>query len=185
MREQQMGKIDFKAPVGDSVPKVNEEVAVGEDIEFQRKWWVLEKIVWTTFLVILALTVLGLFGRGLLATTRKSSADSTIRLKYDRIARTGTPADLNISFGPAAIHDGEIHLFLSESVITQLGAQRISPQPEKSTVGNGGITYTFPATKSPATVIISLQPPGPGSFAFEVSLPDTGSSLDEKVIVVP
>jgi|SRR3954453_13246189 hypothetical protein len=180
-----MGRTEFTSPVKDSVPKVNHEVAVGEDLEFQRKWWAFEKVVWSLFGVILALTLLGLFGRGWLAKTQKQSSDGNLILKFDRIQRTGTPSDVTAIFGPDAIHDGHIRLYLSESVINRLGAQRISPQPQTSTLGNGGITYMFPASGSPASVVISVQPSGPGSFAFRAALPDTNSSVEAKVVVVP
>ncbi len=51
-------------PVEDSVPKVSEAVAVGENLDFQRSWWRFERVVWSVFLVILICDVLGLFGRG-------------------------------------------------------------------------------------------------------------------------
>lgn len=180
-----MSRIEFKSPVVDSVPRVNRELAVGEDLEFQRKWWNFEKVVWTLFGLILLLSLLGVFGRGWAAKAQKSSADGVLTLKYDRIQRTGTPSDLSVLFGPNAIRNGQIHLFVSESVINKLGAQRISPQPAKSSLGDGGVTYTFDANGRPATVVMSLQPSGPGSFAFQVALPDTGSSLQSKVVVVP
>jgi|SRR3954468_12394371 len=180
-----MATRQFTSPVIDSVPKVNHEIAVGEDLEFQRKWWAFEKLVWTFFALILLLTVLGVFGRGWLAKTQNRSSDGNLTLKYDRIQRTGTPSDLTVIFGPDAIRDGHIRLYLGESLIDPLGAQRISPQPQTSTLGNGGITYTFPADGHPASVVISLQPSGPGSFAFRAALPDTNSSLESRVVVVP
>lgn len=180
-----MGKTEFSSPVIDSVPKVNHEVAVGEDLEFQRKWWTFEKLVWSFFGVILLLTLLGLFGRGWLAKTQKRSSDGNLTLKYDRIQRTGTPSDLTVIFGPRAIHNGQIRLYLSESVVNRLGAQRISPQPQTSALVDGGIDYTFPASGLPASIVISMQPSGPGSFAFRTALPDTNSSVESNVVVVP
>ena len=180
-----MGKTEFTSPVIDSVPKVNQEVAIGEHLEFQRKWWKFEKLVWTFFAMILLLALLGLFGRGWLAHTEKQSADGNLTLKYDRIERTGTPSDLTITFGPKAIRDGHVRLYLSQSVINRLGAQRISPQPQTSSLGDGGVTYIFPATGRPASVVISDQPSGPGSFVFRAVLPDINSSLESGVVVVP
>ncbi len=180
-----MGKPEFSSPVIDSVPKVNQEVAVGEDLEFQRRWWAFEKLVWSLFGVIILLALLGLFGRGWLAKTQKKSSDGNLTLKYDRIQRTGTLSDLSVFFGPGAIRNGHIRLYLSQSVIHRVGAQRISPQPQTSALGDGGITYTFPASGFPASVVISLQPPGPGSFAFRAVLPDTNSSVECNVVVVP
>lgn len=180
-----MSKADFTSPVIDSVPKVNEEVAVGEDLDFQRKWWAFEKLVWTFFALILLFALLGLFGRGWLARSEKRSSDGNLILKYDRIQRTGTPSDLSILFGPNAIRDGHIRLYLSESMVNGIGAQRISPQPQTSTLGDGGIIYTFPVNGRPASVVISVEPSRPGSFAFRATLPDTNSSLECNVVVVP
>ncbi len=180
-----MGKAEFQSPVIDSVPKVNDEVAVGEDLEFQRKWWKFERGVWFVYALILLLTLLGAFGRGWLAKTQKRSSDGDLTLKYDRIQRTGTPSDLTVLFGPGAIHNGVIRLYVSESLVQKLGAQRISPQPEKSTIGQGGITYTFPASEQPASVVFSMQPSGPGVFPFRVLLPDTNSGVESKIVVMP
>jgi hypothetical protein len=180
-----MGRAEFQSPVIDSVPKVNHEVAVGEDLEFQRKWWAFEKLVWTFFGVVLLLALLGVFGRGWLAKAERRSADGGLTLKYDRIQRTGTPSDLSVIFGPNAIRNGQVRLFVSESVINKLGAQRISPQPAKSTLGDGGVVYTFEANGRPATVVFALEPSGPGSFAYRVGLPDAGSAVQGKVVVVP
>jgi hypothetical protein len=180
-----MGKIEFSSPVIDSVPKVNHEVAVGEDLEFQQKWWAFEKLVWTFFGLILLLTLLGLFGRGWLAHAQTKSPDGQLTVKYDGIQRTGTPSDMTVIFGSDAVRNWQVRLYLSESVINRLGAQRISPQPQTSSLGDGGVTYTFPAAGRPASVVISLQPSGPGSFVFRAVLPDSNSSVQPKVVVVP
>ena len=180
-----MGQIEFQSPVIDSVPKVNDEVAVGEDLEFQRKWWAFERGVWIVFGIILLLTLLGAFGRGWLAKAEQASADGELTLKYDRIQRTGTPSDLTIVFGPGAVHQGAIHLNVSESLISKLGMQRISPQPERSTLNGDGVTYTFPAMPGKATIVLSLQPSGPGLFKFRTALAESGSEVQSKVMVVP
>jgi hypothetical protein len=180
-----MGKVEFSSPVIDSVPKVNNEIAVGEDLDFQRRWWAFERLVWAFFGAILLLTLMGAFGRGWLAKDQKRSPDGALTLKYDRIQRTGTPSDFTFQFGPDAVRNGQIRVFMSQSVISKLGAQRISPEPAQSILGDGGVIYTFPVNGHPAGVVISMQPSGPGSFPFRVGLPDAGSSIQSKVIVVP
>ena len=51
----------FSKPVGDSIAKVNNEVAVGENLDFQRKWWRFENFIWIFFTVIIVLDLAGLF----------------------------------------------------------------------------------------------------------------------------
>ena len=69
-------------PVQDSVAKVNDEVAVGEDLDFQRKWWRFENAAWVFFTLIIILDLCGLFGRGPIAKAERHTADGTLDVKY-------------------------------------------------------------------------------------------------------
>ena len=177
-------EVPFTKPVEDSVPKVDNAVAVGEDLEFQRRWWKFERVIWSFFLLILLCDALGLFGRGWLAKAHTHTADGTLDVKYERIERASTPSIMTIQLGQPAIANGVAHLFVSQSIIKNLGAQRIAPQPASSTLGNGGITYTFPATDVPATVTIALEPSFPGRHTFTVQVPGS-DPVSGAVIVVP
>ncbi len=171
-------------PVEDSVPKVSEDIAVGENLDFQHKWWRFERVVWAVFLVILVCDVLGLFGRGWLAQASRATSDGALKLKYERIARASTPSVMTLEFGDGAIQNGHIQVFVSDSIVKPLGAQRISPQPERSSLGEDGITYTFPATQGPATVQIALEPSFPGLHSFKMRLPGE-DPIEAKILVVP
>ena len=104
----------FTSPVENSVARVNDEVAVGEDLEFQRKWWRFENAAWMVFTLIIVLDLSGLFGRGPLAKAQRHAADGTIDVKYERIERTGSPSIMTIQFGPSAIKDGRIQLYIRQ-----------------------------------------------------------------------
>jgi len=176
------------ALVQDSVPKVDDTLAVGEDLGFQRSWWRFERFIWSLFLVILICDVLGLFGRGWLAKARRATPDNALTLDYEHIERASTPSVMTLTFGPAAIQNpgpnGKIQVFVSNSIVKPLGAQRISPQPSVSAVGGSGITYTFAATHAPAVVQIALEPSFPGIHPFRIQLPKE-PPIDAKVFVVP
>jgi hypothetical protein len=171
-------------PVTQSAPRVNSEIEVGEDLEFQRKWWRFENIVWILFTLIIVADIAGLFGRGPIAKAERRAADGTIDVKYERIERTDSPSIVSIGFGPSAIHDGKIKLFISESLVKGLGTQRVVPAPSDTTIGDGGLTYTFPASKPPATVDLALQPSGPGIYHFTIGVANA-QPIQAKVFVVP
>jgi hypothetical protein len=179
-----MTSTPFASPVEDSVPKVRDQIAVGENLDFQRKWWRFERFVWIVFAMILVCDVLGLFGRGWLANAKAATSDNALTLDYERIERASTPSVMTLTFGSEAIHNGKISVFVSDSVVRPLGAQRIAPQPADSAVGDGGIVYTFSATKSPAVVQIALEPSFPGLHHFSIRLSGS-SSIDAAVFVVP
>ncbi len=168
----------------DSVSKVDDEVSVGEDLEFQRKWWRFENGTWWFFGLILLLDMAGAFGRGPLAKAERRAADGSIDVKYERIERTGTPSFLSIAFGPAAVHDNQVKLFISESVVKELGTQRVVPAPLATQIGDGGLLYTFPASQRSPVVELGLQPSSPGRFHFFMQVPGS-APINAGVTVVP
>jgi hypothetical protein len=123
--------------IEDSIAKIDEELAVGEDLSFQRKWWSFEKWIWRLFALIVLADLLGAFGRGPLANASKSTSDRALVVHYERIERFSTPSILKINVGPSAVDHGEIRLWVSTSVISRLGNQRIIPEPSSSQIVKG------------------------------------------------
>jgi hypothetical protein len=179
-----MADKSFARPVEDSVGKVNEEVAVGEDLDFQRTWWRFENIAWMIFALIILLDLAGVFGRGPVAKAERRTADGSMDVKYERIERTDSPSIMTINFGEPAIQNGNVKLYVSNSLVKALGTQRVIPAPKDSVVGDGGITYTFPASRTPASVDLALQPSGPGIFDFAVGV-EGEQRVQAKIFVVP
>lgn len=178
-----MAEAPHTTPVEDSVPKVG-EIAVGEDLPFQRRWWVFERVVWAFFLVIIVCDVAGLFGRGWLAKAKAATPDGSLSIDYERIERASTPSTMLLHFGSTVIRQGHVKVYVSDSVVKGLGAVRIAPQPAISAVGQGGITYTFAATTSPAEAEIQLEPTEVGRHHFRLQVADQ-PPIDASVFVVP
>ena len=178
-------------PVEDSIAKVNDEVAVGEDLQFQRRWWKFETAVWTFLGLLVILDLIGVFGRGPLSKAHTQTADGAMTMDYEWVERFSTPSILNVHFGPSAVRDGVIRIWVSDSLITKLGNQRISPQPSTSVTGDGGVAYTFPSSSSPNSAAFALQPAAPGHSQFTIRLLGSGTvtkpqaSLTARVFVMP
>lgn len=171
-------------PVEDTISKVNDEVAVGSDLEFQRKWWRFTHVMWIVFACIVIADLLGCFGRGPLANARVRTNDGTMEVKYERIERFSTPSILRVQFGPGAIRDGKIQLWIAESLIKPLGTQRVIPQPLTSVEDRGGILYTFPTTALPASVQFELEPIFPGIYDTSLQVPDA-EKVNLRMYVMP
>ena len=171
-------------PVGDDVAKIDGKIAVGEDLEFQRRWWRFEKVVWTVFVLLLIADLSGILGRGPLANAKLQTQDGSLRVKYERVLRENTSSIMTVLPQASVIRDGKVQLFVSDSVLKQFGAQRIIPQPEISAVGNGGVTYTFAASGDPMTIQFELKPSFIGSHVFQVGVPGRGY-VQASSIVLP
>jgi hypothetical protein len=172
----------FERPVEDSISKINQELAVGEDLDFQRRWWRFERVVWYLFVALIFLDLAGVFGRGPLAKASVSSANHAIRASYERIERAGTPSMMTVTID--ATTDEAVQLFVSDAAIDGLGLQRVIPAPESTTIGDGGLTYRFPRGSLPAIVRFEFQPVGAGIYHLTI-----GSShlapIPVTIVVVP
>ena len=168
--------------VVDHLPRVDDAVLWASDLDFQRRWWRFEKAAWLLLAVVLIADALGAFGRGWLAQAELNAADGSVRVRYERVERAGTPSEMTIEFGPSAVRDQKVQIFASQSIVKELGAQRIIPQPIASEIGPGGITYTFSAARAPAIASIAMQPSFPGIHHLELRV--LGSDPIRATIVV-
>ncbi|RRA48722.1 hypothetical protein [Acidipila sp. EB88] len=158
--------------VEDSIAKVDNELAVGEDLDFQRRWWRFEKWIWRFFALLVLADIAGLFGRGPLAKAQKHTPDGAMHIKYERIERFSTPSILTIQLGPASVRKGTVHVWVSSSVVDRLGNQRVIPAPSQSEVVKDGVIYTFPADDVPSEIAFALQPADIGLSHLTIRLLD-------------
>ncbi len=170
-------------PVGDSVAKSG-AVAVGEDLQFQQAWWRFERVVWVVFGLILLADLSGLLGRGPLSKAEKHTPDGALTAKYEFVERANTPSIVTILPGAPAMRNGSLHVFVSDSIVKDLGAQRVIPQPSSSTLGGGGVTYVFPATALPILIQIELRPSFVGLHRFRIGVPGR-DAVEGKIFVLP
>lgn len=156
--------------VEDSVAKVDGELAVGEDLNFQRRWWAFEKWIWRFFAVVILADVLGVFGRGPLANAQKTTPDGALTIHYERIERFSTPSIFRVTLGPSAVRDGAVYLWASTSLVSRLGNQRIIPEPASSKIVQGGVIYTFLSGMRPGLIAFALQPAALGVSHLTIRL---------------
>lgn len=171
--------------IEDSLPRDRNELSVGENLDFQRRWWRFEHVVWVVFTLIVALDIAGVFGRGPVAKVHKSTPDGAMNLTYERFQRFQTPSIISIHFGPNAVRDGKLQLWVSQSLITKAGNQRIIPQPASSELKDQGLLYTWAAGQNPDSADFAVEPSSPGVYRFSFRLPALADEFTETVIVWP
>lgn len=171
-------------PVGDSVPKINNEFAVGSDVEFQHQWDHIENFIWIGLIVFLLLSFAGVFGRGPIAKAHIVASDRIMSIKYERFQRFGTPSAIAISIDSSAIRNGAVQLWVSDSLVKPLGNQRVIPQPLRSELEAKGILYTFPAHGSPVSIEFETQPTAVGPSDLKMVIPGH-PSMNLHVLVYP
>jgi hypothetical protein len=171
-------------PVGNPVAKVNDELDVGADLQFQKRWWRFENIIWVLFTMVILLDLAGAFGRGPLAKEEWKSSDGKVTVKYDRIERYSTPSVITVRTDPGAVRDRKIQIWVSDSVLSQFGMQRLIPEPLYSELDHGGILFTLPSASIPDSIQFLLEPKSPGMYRFALRVAGS-EQLTAKVLVMP
>ncbi len=75
-------------------PSPDPMIQLEDDIAFQRKSWLVERIGWGVMLTILVAALAGLFASGPLSSKNVESADSSAIVRYERFARAQAPVCL-------------------------------------------------------------------------------------------
>jgi hypothetical protein len=159
---------------------------IGQDLTFQRKEWLVQRILWWFIVASLAAAVIGLIGPGPLSSTSVGSAD--FQVKYLRFARWQAPQSLVISVGPQRV--GSLQVSFNRSFIDSMAVQEVTPEPSSEKASANGFLFTFDATSGnvPAHLTFDLQPDSMGTLHGTISLSSPGgrsSSVDITQLVYP
>ncbi len=119
---------------------------IGDDPHFEAKWARFARVIWVLLAIFTVLGGAGVFGKGPLAHATATTPAGALAVKYDRFARYETPSTLRLSVAPtAAVQDGILRIFVSQSIAGTLDAQRTNPRPFATVLSDGGEILEFKA----------------------------------------
>jgi hypothetical protein len=151
-----------------SLSHVNDEVVVGQDENFEQRWWKFEMASWAVIIVILVITALGGLGRGLLSHAKTETPDGTLEVDYERMVHFRTPAEVTVNIRQGGFQNGAARLLLNQTFYKELGLERITPRPAVQAGTADGEMLIFPVAPNshelklhlmlqPGTVTVSNQ----------------------------
>ena len=143
--------------------KIGESPAPPEGVldhaEFQQRFWVVQRISWIGFALLLAACLFGLLGRGG-PFSRNTLILTGGSVDFPAISRWNAPEDMTVSFAPST----EDRVFtIDADFLRTFSVQGIDP-PQKATFSRDGrIGYVFPADPAqPTHIVFRLQTQVPG-----------------------
>lgn len=166
--------------------RVNGELTIGNNQDFEQLWWRLEVGVWSFLAVWLACALSGILGRGPLAHREAATRDGALMVRFEHIARYKTPAVMQVRVMPALYRDGMARIWINRVIVEQLGIERPTPQPLAAAAGEDGISYTFATgnPNAPTIVEFALEPQAAGVFHQEVRA-DAAHDIRMDAITLP
>lgn len=147
---------------------------IREDMRFQKRSWITERIAWVVIIALPVIALSGLFTHGPLSDRITVSGD-TLAVTYERFQRVTRQVQFKINVSAA---DSEATLRIGPQFAERYEITAIEPTPLKSSNGVNGLELSFATPPSgPLTVVIWTHPRKIGSRTFEVALGDVSVSF--------
>lgn len=133
------------------------KIQISEDMPFQKKEWLFQRIGWAALLVIMALALMGVFGRGRVA--KDSVGDpATFGIEFERILRHGADTRLEIDVGPGLQRDSTLRIIIARDYFEKFDVEQIVPEPLGSGLNGDFVYYDFERKDSrvPVRIVFGL-----------------------------
>lgn len=166
--------------------RVNEEIVVGQDEDFEKKWWRFETRTWGVMVAVMIFAAFGGLGRGLLSKGNASTPDGMVQAQYDRILHFRTPGETLVHVHASGQRNGRIQLWINRAFYKDLQIQNISPRPVVQAGASDGAVLTFwaAAGTDQMDVRLVLQPGSVGIYPLELGITG-GETVRFHQLVVP
>lgn len=155
-------------------------IELDEDLPFQRRNWIGQRIGWIAMAAIIAAALTGVFGaRGPLSHATAGTA-AVLEVEYPRFARHRAPEELKIRAGERALGGGELHLAVSRDYLRGFDIEHITPEPQRVTGRAEALVFVFslaPAARE-LEVRFALRP---GPAGLHSGVLGTGSGHTARV----
>jgi hypothetical protein len=143
---------------------------VNEDMSYQLKVWRFERVGWYVLVLLVILTLLGLFSRGPLSTRELQSGDGRIGVEYELFHRNGSinPLVIHLKGQPSEVLEVELGGDWMEgfSIETQ------QPQPLRTSGAGQGMKLWIQAdAQGQASLYLSTLGEGLGFYHSRIAMP--------------
>jgi hypothetical protein len=149
-----------------------DDLQINEDMEFQRRSWIVQRIGWAIFALVILLAGLGLFGDGVLSDAQAGQKEGAVWLEYPRFERLQNEFRFKVHANEGTATDGEIMIQLDRNYLENIEVNSISPAPDREIKDADWITYVFKINGGswPFTAYFYLTPrkAGPLSGTFQL-----------------
>lgn len=135
------------------------DLEVGQDLKFQRRMWLIQRVAWVVWALLLLTALAGLLGPGPLSRATAGERGSLLWVEYNRYERYQAPVILRAHIGPGAGRDGRVRLSLNRAYVENVELQGIHPEPSSTQAGPDQFVYVFelPDTQQPTAITFHLR----------------------------
>jgi hypothetical protein len=148
------------------------DLEVDQDLEFQRREWLAERIGWAVMALLVLAALLGLFGTGPLTRATAGDRAGPLWIEYERFNRLLAPSTLRVHLGAGAALGGEARVWLDRRYLESIQLQRVMPQPDGVEAAPDRMVFVFRVAEpdQPTAITFSFKPEHVGSLPGRAGL---------------
>lgn len=156
------------------VPRVG-DLEIDQDLTYQRREWVFERVGWGVMLLIVLAALAGLIGKGP-ASDATAHAEG-LRVEYERYLHYHASTALTVRVDGSETDRDEIRLGISREFLERVEVTQIAPESLRVETAGDRQVFVFRVAErgAPAAVTMRFEPDKPGSLAAEVGLDGRGA----------
>ena len=148
------------------------DLDIGQDLQFSRRAWTVQRMSWIVALLVLIAAGVGLFGHGPISQAQESSESGDLRVEYERFARHQGRTKLDIVIDPADKQAAEVRVWVSREYFDAAKTQTIIPEPDTFESASDRVTMVFRRMpgSGPMRVTVELEIEQMGPVNAEIGL---------------
>ena len=168
-----------------NIPRIG-DLQVGQDLEFQRREWVVERIGWGLMALLVIAALFGLLGGGPLSQATAGGEGGPFQVQYGRFVRHRAPTDMEITLQPGAVQEDKARVWVDREWLDTIDLQSVLPEPDSMQAGGDRLIYVFELDEpgAPASIKFDYMPVKYGARIVSVGL-DGGESVSFNQVVYP
>lgn len=162
------------------------DLEIEQDLSYQRRTWLAERIGWSAFVLVLLAAALGLFGSGPFSRGTVADPGGALTAEFGRFCRSQSSEELRIRLGDVAATGGESHIWLERTFLDRCQIESISPEPVRMELAGDRVTYVFahPDAVGDGDVVFHLRYQRASMHMATVGVAD-GSSVQFRQLIYP
>jgi hypothetical protein len=154
------------ASVKQNIEAVSTKMEIEENIEVQKKGWVIQRIGWLLMLIFVLLAAFGFFGDGVVSKKNLQAGEQ--KFEYPQYSRFESRMELKFDLHSAAQQN---IISLPGDYLDQFRIESILPEPKENTIANDRVNYVFEGN-GPMKITFYLVPQNLGRLDADVLVND-------------
>ena len=144
------------------------DLQIEEDLQFQERAWVVQRVGWGVMLLLVVATIAGVFGEGALSSATVGDAKQ-LKIEHERFVHYLTPTVLKIHVR-AGPEDKKLQVRINSGFMQAVKVDNVVPQPASVETGDQWLSYNFTVeTPGQVTIRIDLTPETIGRLSATIN----------------